>query len=136
MASKIEMEAWRDGIPGFRNALEKHWLPMWKAMGIAKVAEQVMARHGPAVDDAAWSALKVQEAQTWVNEELARAEREKVILKRWDRQKFWIPIVMSACALMLSLFNNAPIAGFASKLLSQPSSTLGSPPVPAADIAR
>lgn len=88
----IEMAAARDGVPGFRKALEEHWRPMWRGMGVEQVAAQVMAGAGPAVDETAWKALKIREAAQWVREELAKDDNEKATTRWRATVSFWLSI--------------------------------------------
>ena len=49
-----------------REVLLEEWRPGWRGMGLAAVAEQVMARRGPAVEEPVWGCMKLEEAELWL----------------------------------------------------------------------
>ena len=85
--------------PGMRDTIEKTWRPLWKGMGVAQVASDLMVGRGPAVDDSAWGGPKHNEARIWVEEQLAsRAKSERL-----SDLRSWAALVVSIAAVCVAL---------------------------------
>lgn len=96
--------AGRLAIPGLKQILETRWRPMWKAIGAAEVANQVMARRGAAVDDSAWGPHKIAEAEIWVNEELAHRDKSERFTRRMAQASFVVSLGAVAISFVAFLY--------------------------------
>ncbi len=84
--------------PGMRDTIEKTWRPLWKGMGVAQVASDLMVGRGPAVDDTAWGGPKHNEARIWVEEQLASRARSE----RLSGLRSWAALVVSIAAACIA----------------------------------
>jgi hypothetical protein len=94
-----------------REVKVEEWRPVWRGMGLAAVAEQVMARHGPAVDEPVWGRMKLEEAELWLKEELAQQDDRERIARRRATISFWLSIgavAVSVLALVVSAYPLLP----------------------------
>jgi hypothetical protein len=94
-----------------REVLVEEWRPMWRGMGVRAVAEQVMARSGPAVEERVWGRTKLEAAELWVKEEPAQQDDKERVARRRATVSFWLSIVaafVSVLALGISAYPLLP----------------------------
>lgn len=102
MTTKEERAAYLKAAPGLKRAMEEEWRPLWKGMGVARVAAD-LATGGPAVRAGGGGGndwIKANEARVWMEEENGKIERAE----RTTRWRANASLFISAAALIVAIF--------------------------------